>query len=159
MRVFTQVFGVAGAMPVRDGKILLVREAGGVDAGKWNHPAGWIEVGEDPLEAAQREVLEETGYTFTPEKLLGIYSLVRKDLSNRMPAVPHCIKLIFTGSLSESATGELHQDIREARWFFPEEILAMAPDTLRDRDIKQMVSDLAAGKNYPVSLLKHTIAA
>ena len=46
-RVFTQTFGVVGALLVRDGKILLVKEAGKMDNGKWNQPAGWPEVGED----------------------------------------------------------------------------------------------------------------
>ena len=79
-RVFTQTFGVVGGLLERDGKILLVREAQrkGPDSGKWNHPAGWIDVGENPVEAVKREVLEESGFSFTPKHLLGIYSLDKK---------------------------------------------------------------------------------
>jgi 8-oxo-dGTP pyrophosphatase MutT (NUDIX family) len=82
---------------LRDGKILLVREAQrkGPDNGKWNHPAGWIDVGENPIEAVKREVLEESGFTFTPKYLLGIYSLVRKDIEKELGATPHAYQGYF----------------------------------------------------------------
>ena len=65
-RVFTQVFGVVGAIIEKEGKILLVKEAGTHDKGKWNQPAGWIDVGEDPIEMVKRELKEETGLDFNP---------------------------------------------------------------------------------------------
>lgn len=159
-RVFTQTFGVVGGLIERDGKFLLVREAyrKGPDFNKWNQPAGWIDVGEDPVEAAQREVSEETGYSFTPKYLLGIYSLVRKDIEKEMMATPHAIKLIFIGDISESPSGKLEDDVSETRWFTPEEIYAMDGKTLRDLDIKQMVRDYVAGKKFPLDLITHTIA-
>ena len=47
----------------RDDKILLVKER--VDGG-WTLPGGWIDVGEPPSLAAEREVWEESGYTCVP---------------------------------------------------------------------------------------------
>ena len=41
------------------GKILLVKRS---DTGQWATPAGHVESGESPWEAAVREVWEETGY-------------------------------------------------------------------------------------------------
>jgi 8-oxo-dGTP pyrophosphatase MutT (NUDIX family) len=47
-----------------DHRIALVRQyRHGLGAESWELPAGALEPGEDPLAAAQRELLEETGYT------------------------------------------------------------------------------------------------
>lgn len=159
-RVFTQTFGVVGGILERDGKILLVRESQkkGPDNGKWNHPAGWIEVGEDPVEAVKREVVEESGFSFTPKYVLGIYSLVRKDLEKEIGVMHHPIKIIYIGDISETQNQNLEDDVTEAKWFSPEEIYAMDRKTLRDLDIKQMVRDYFAGKKFPLEILTHTVA-
>jgi 8-oxo-dGTP pyrophosphatase MutT (NUDIX family) len=155
-RIFTQTFGVVGGILERDGKILLMKEAGGKheDAGKWNHPAGWIDVGEDILLAAEREVKEETGYSFTPTRLLGVYSLIK---TKRSYGTAHALKLIFTGTFSESQTSQLSEDSAEVRWFLPDEIYAMSPEVLRDTDIKQMVRDYFSGKGFPLSVISQNI--
>lgn len=161
VRIFTQTFGVVGGLLERNGKILLVRESQrkGPDHGKWNHPAGWIDVGENPIEAAKREVLEESGYEFTPKYLLGVYSLVRNDVEKEIGGTPHGIKPIFIGDISENQTSELHDDVSETKWFAPDEIYAMDSVTLRDLDIKQMVKDYFAGKKFPLDAITHTVAA
>ena len=159
-RVFTQTFGVVGGLLERDGKILLVREAQrkGPDNEKWSHPAGWIDVGENPVEAVKREVLEESGFTFTPKHLLGIYSLVRKDVEKEFDATPHGIKIIFIGDISETQSGTLEDGITETRWFSPEEIYGMDNATLRDVDIKRMVKDYFSGKKFSLDSIVHTVA-
>lgn len=162
-RVFTQTHGVVGAIIERDGKFLLVKEAWGTanggDRGKWNHPAGWIDLGQDPLLCVKKEVREETGFDFEPTALLGIYSLVRKDLAGHLgkPGFPHGIKLIFTGGISGAAqTG--NEEISEVKWFLPQEIEAMDAKTLRDTDIKQQVKDYLSGRRYPLEIIRHQVA-
>lgn len=159
-RVFTQTFGVVGGLIERDGKILLVREAQrkGPDNNKWNHPAGWIDVGESPIEAVKREVLEESGFTFTPKYLLGIYSLVRKDIEKELGATPHAIKIIFAGDISEASSKTLEDDVSEVRWFYADEIYVMDQATLRDLDIKRMIKDYFSGKKFSLDSVAHTIA-
>lgn len=51
----------AAALIERDGKVLLVRRVNDPERGKWTLPAGFVDAGEDPARAAERECLEETG--------------------------------------------------------------------------------------------------
>lgn len=157
-RVFTQTFGVVGAILEKDGKFLLMKEADKwLDQDKWSHPAGWIDIGEDPVTAAKREVLEESGYELEPTALLGVYSLVRDDLTNQVDATPHAIKLIFKGKLLNEIPHELSDDSAATKWFTPAEIEAMDSKTLRDIDIKQMVKDYLAGQEFDLKSVSHTL--
>lgn len=51
----------AGVLVERDGQVLLVRRANEPGRGLWTLPAGFVDAGEDPALAAQRECLEEAG--------------------------------------------------------------------------------------------------
>jgi ADP-ribose pyrophosphatase YjhB (NUDIX family) len=64
---------VAAAVLVeRDGQVLLVRRANDPERGKWTLPAGFIDAGEDPVNAAERECLEETGLLVRVSGLLDV---------------------------------------------------------------------------------------
>jgi 8-oxo-dGTP pyrophosphatase MutT (NUDIX family) len=160
-RVFTQTFGVVGAILEKDGKFLLVREHSQKklpDAGKWNQPAGWIDIGEHPFDAVKREVEEETGYRFEPTALLGVYSLVREDIAGQLGATPHPIKIVYLGEIkNHDAPAKITEEIEEVRWFAPEEIFAMDSGTLRDEDIKNEIRDCLAGKKYPLEVIQHWV--
>lgn len=157
-RIISQTFGVAGAIVEKEGKILLVREKKETEKGQWSHPAGWVELGEDPIEAVKKEVKEETGFQFTPTHILGVYSLFKAELKERFNVTPHPIKIIFIGSISKEKVGELQDDVSATKWFSPEEIDRMDKDTLRDLDIKKMVKDYFEGKRYSLELLTHTVS-
>jgi ADP-ribose pyrophosphatase YjhB (NUDIX family) len=58
---------------VRDdeGRILLARRAGDPGAGLWDLLGGFMDEGEEPLEALRRELREETGLEAEPGRFLG----------------------------------------------------------------------------------------
>ncbi|BBC30034.1 hypothetical protein SGFS_013280 [Streptomyces graminofaciens] len=67
----TQKPGISAAIIVSEGRVLMVRRAVKEGELMWQFPAGGIEPGEAPEEAAVRETLEETGLTVKAVKLIG----------------------------------------------------------------------------------------
>ena len=57
----------------QDERVLLVKRAHDPRQGFWAMPAGFIEAGEDPQAAAQRETLEETSLTVDIVRLLDVF--------------------------------------------------------------------------------------
>lgn len=65
---------VAAAVLVErdDQEVLLVRRANDPQRGRWTLPAGFVDAGEDPALAAERECLEETGLQVRVVELLAV---------------------------------------------------------------------------------------
>jgi len=62
---------VAAAIVVKDGRVLLVRRRVGEGSLSWQFPAGEVEPGEAPTDAAARETSEETGLVVAASQVLG----------------------------------------------------------------------------------------
>jgi ADP-ribose pyrophosphatase YjhB (NUDIX family) len=102
-----------------DEDVLLVRESG-----EWSLPGGWVDVGESPSEAAEREVLEESGYETRALKLLALQDRERQGYP---PHIWHVWKAIFLCELVNTNQRELTSETDDAR-FFPRSGL---PERLR----------------------------
>lgn len=90
----------AYAICIDDGKILLARWVGPSGERHWTLPGGGIDHAEDPVDAAIREVEEETGYRIAVEALLGMDTVRR-----RFPRGPgreadfHGLRIVYEGRI------------------------------------------------------------
>jgi ADP-ribose pyrophosphatase YjhB (NUDIX family) len=64
----------AAVLIVQDDRVLLVQRNNEPFRGKWTLPAGFINGGEDPAEAAVRECLEETGLSVRVRRIHDVVS-------------------------------------------------------------------------------------
>jgi ADP-ribose pyrophosphatase YjhB (NUDIX family) len=134
------------AIAERQGALLLVEEA---IQGRLvlNQPAGHWEEDESLTDAVQREVLEETGYAFVPEALIGIY---RWDVPDRDLTY---LRFVFAGRVGPVPVREtLDHNILRALWLSPEE-LQTEHARLRSPMVLRCVQDYLAGRRFPLEIL------
>jgi 8-oxo-dGTP diphosphatase len=107
----------AYAVCIEEGKILLARWIG-PDGKHWTLPGGGVEHAEDPLDAAVREVREETGYVIAIEILLGIDSVRRRyPRGGGREADFHGIRVIYAARVTGgSLRHELDGTTDQAAW-------------------------------------------
>ena len=102
-----------GAIVLHHGRILLVRRAKEPNQGLWSIPGGRLRLGEKLHEAAEREILEETGIRIRVGKLLYHFEFIAHG-DDDMVAY-HYVVLDFAG---DYLGGELQagDDAIEAAW-------------------------------------------
>jgi 8-oxo-dGTP diphosphatase len=118
----------AGALVVRDGRILLVKRRNPPNKGRWAVPGGLVELGESTLDAARREVREELGIEIEVGSLFEVASTVELDKTGR--ARYH---FIIVDYLARPVGGRVRLNLESSRygWFTAEQVLwlSMAEDT------------------------------
>ncbi len=112
------------ALVVRDCHVLLVRRANPPDQGLWGLPCGRMELGETHLEAALRELEEETGLQADAPRLLTVLDFIEHDQAG---ALAHHFAMIVVLCRWRSGEAVAADDALEARWFSRDEIAGLGP--------------------------------
>ncbi|KAA3661645.1 MAG: NUDIX domain-containing protein [Chloroflexi bacterium] len=99
----------------RDDKVLLVREK--LDGG-WTLPGGWVELGESPSEAVEKEVWEESGFQTKAVKLLAFYD---RDKQGHPPHPYHIYKACFLCEIN-GGNAQTSMETTEVAFFGRDEI-------------------------------------
>jgi ADP-ribose pyrophosphatase len=109
-----------GVIVRRGGKYLLIRQHRFiVDQYVWAIPSGGVKAGEDPAEAAAREVLEETGYRVKSMTKL-LYYFPSYGCSNQR------FELFLADEVEEAAGERIDKnEVMGVRWFEKREVIEM----------------------------------
>lgn len=122
---------IAAVYIEHDGQILLLHRQDNISEGnKWGPPAGHVEKGETPLEAAIRELEEETGYDISNQAIEKVHTAyIEYNEKN------HYVFHMFRTSL-QGDPGAVKIDFNEHKgftWVTPADALKM--NLLKDEDV------------------------
>ena len=107
----------AGAIIVKENKVLLEKRAVEPFKGYWTLPGGKIEFGETAEQAVKREIKEELNVALEIDHFQGYYDEIFPQLNI------HYVALIFVGTI----TGEIkpNKEVADWKWFPIEEALTL----------------------------------
>jgi 8-oxo-dGTP pyrophosphatase MutT (NUDIX family) len=110
-----------------------------------NQPAGHLEDGESCQDAVIREVLEESGWQFLPESVVGIYRWVNPIQHDTY------FRICFSGSvINHDPERSLDEGIVATLWLKLNELTSYE---LRSPMVTQCIDDYLAGNRFPLSIL------
>lgn len=112
---------VGAAAVIRDdkGRLLLQKRA---DNGRWGLSGGAIEPGEEPAEAAVREVFEETGLRVTVIRLIGIYGGKQQIITYPNGDQSAYVSITFECRIVGGEINPDPEETLEVAWFNPDKI-------------------------------------
>ncbi len=103
-----------GAVVIRDGRVLLVRRGKPPADGLWAIPGGSVRLGETLQQAAEREILEETGVTIRAADPLLTFESIQQDPDGRVRFHYVIVDLAAAYVSGEPVAAD---DACDARWF------------------------------------------
>ena len=109
-----------GAIVLHEGRVLLVKRGHAPGLGLWSVPGGLVDVGETTVDAARREVDEETGLTVRIAGLVGVLDRVTRDAEGRVRY--HWVLIDYLAIPESTETLTAGSDAAEVRWVTIDEV-------------------------------------
>ena len=108
-----------GAVVFKDDSVLLVRRGQEPAKDLWAIPGGSVKIGETLQEAAEREILEETGIQIQAAKPIYTFDVIERDMAGKVRFHYVIVDLAADFVTGEPSPGD---DAVEARWISADEI-------------------------------------
>ncbi|MBI4498219.1 MAG: NUDIX hydrolase [Chloroflexi bacterium] len=102
---------VAGAIPIQDGRVVLLRRGIEPRHGYWTFPSGFMELGETAEQAAVREAKEETNLEVAILSLLSVYTRIEAGT----------VAVVYLARVVGGAP-QINKEALEIATFLPQEI-------------------------------------
>ncbi len=131
-------------------RFLLVEER---DHGRqvFNQPAGHLEASEDLIQAASREIREETGLELIPDGWLGTYFY--SNPWHPLTYLRFCFYCELQAPPGEHSPQDPDNDILACHWLTLDEIRALG-ERLRSPLVLECLQDYLSGVRLPLTALK-----
>jgi ADP-ribose pyrophosphatase YjhB (NUDIX family) len=114
----------------RDDKLLLVQER---SDGLWTLPGGWADVNDSPSEAAEREIVEESGFRAKAERMLAIFDRARHD---HEPPFPFHVYKLFILCRLEGGEATTSMETTGVEFFGEDEIPPLSTSRVTRKQIQ-----------------------
>jgi len=108
------------AVLLKADQVLLVKRRNEPDAGLWGFPGGHVELGETAMEAAARELCEETGVIGRPVRYLTNVDVIDRDRDGSIR-----FHFLLAAVLCDYRSGNpiAQDDVSDARWWDVADVL------------------------------------
>ena len=137
---------IVGGVLEKDGKYLLVQEAQEKCYGKWNLPAGHLDPNETIIEAAKREIKEESGLDV---ELTGVCQIGNRKLEDDV-----FVSVIFSTKVLGGDIKFDPNEILDVKWFSYEELLSMKAQLRSENLILGAINNTRSKLATPISIVE-----
>jgi 8-oxo-dGTP diphosphatase len=128
----------AGALIVKDSRLLMIRRAQDPSRGFWDLPGGFCEHNEHPIQTAQREVMEEIGLAI---HIIGFLGMWLDEYPDDSGGDKRTLNIYYHAVPIDESIVQNPAEVLELRFFAPSDL----PEPLAFRHYRRRLGGLEEG--------------